>query len=148
MARVSPVSFPSDKFTEPYHDKSTLVQVMAWCHQATSHCLCLCWSSSRGAYYVVGPRWVKNHTHLFTTCIRIPCWNAICYKVFLMTLVTIEYSNEIQFCCTHSHSIIKYLHAWCCVIFSLEDNNLPVSILSVGDLVIWRARALDAMVLT
>ena len=22
-----------------FHDKSTLVQVMAWCHQATSHCL-------------------------------------------------------------------------------------------------------------
>ena len=24
-------------------DKSTLVQVMAWCHQATSHCLSQCW---------------------------------------------------------------------------------------------------------
>ena len=25
------------------NEKSTLVQVMAWCHQATSHCLSQCW---------------------------------------------------------------------------------------------------------
>ena len=27
-------------------DQSTLVQVMAWCHQATSHCLTQCWPRS------------------------------------------------------------------------------------------------------
>ena len=31
-------------------DKSTLVQVMAWCHQATSHYLNQCWSSSMSPY--------------------------------------------------------------------------------------------------
>ena len=36
--------------------KSTLVQVMAWCRQATSHYLGQCWPGSHG---VIRPRWVK-----------------------------------------------------------------------------------------
>ena len=39
-------------------DKSTLVQVMAWCHQATSHCLSQCWLSSLSPYDVARPQWV------------------------------------------------------------------------------------------
>ena len=35
---------------DPIDDKLTLVQVMAWCHQA-SHCLSQCWPS----WYVCGP---------------------------------------------------------------------------------------------
>ena len=40
-------------------DKSTLVQVMAWCHQATSHYLSQCWLSSLSPYGVTRPPWVK-----------------------------------------------------------------------------------------
>ena len=40
-------------------DKSTLVQVMAWCRQATSHYLSQCWPSSLSPYGVTRPRWVK-----------------------------------------------------------------------------------------
>ena len=40
-------------------DKSTLVQVMAWCHQATSHYLSQCWPRSMSPYGVVRPQWVK-----------------------------------------------------------------------------------------
>ena len=36
-------------------DKSTLVQVMAWCHQATSHYLSQCWLSSLSPYGVARP---------------------------------------------------------------------------------------------
>ena len=31
---------------DPADDKSTLVQVMSWCHQATSHYLSQCWPGS------------------------------------------------------------------------------------------------------
>ena len=41
-------------------DKSTLVQVMAWCRQATSHYLSQCWPSSMSPYGVTRPQWVKN----------------------------------------------------------------------------------------
>ena len=40
-------------------DKSTLVQVMAWCRQATSHYLSQCWPRSMSPYGVTGPQWVK-----------------------------------------------------------------------------------------
>ena len=40
-------------------DQSTLVQVMAWCHQATSHCLSQGWLSSLSPCGVTRPQWVK-----------------------------------------------------------------------------------------
>ena len=41
-------------------DKSTLVQVMAWGRQATSHYLSQCWPSSMSPYGVTRPQWVKG----------------------------------------------------------------------------------------
>ena len=40
-------------------DKSTLVQVMTWCHQAASHYLSQCWPRSTLQYGITRPRWVK-----------------------------------------------------------------------------------------
>ena len=41
-------------------DKSTLVQVMAWCRQATSHYLSQCWLRSLLPYGVTRPQWVNT----------------------------------------------------------------------------------------
>ena len=41
-------------------DQSTLVQVMAWCHQATSHYLSQCWLSSLSPYGVARPQCVNT----------------------------------------------------------------------------------------
>ena len=41
-------------------DKSTLVQVMAWCRQATSQYLSQCWPGSLSPYGVTRPQWVKK----------------------------------------------------------------------------------------
>ena len=38
-------------------NKSTLVQVMAWCRQATSHYLSQCWLRSMSPYGVTGSQW-------------------------------------------------------------------------------------------
>ena len=43
-------------------DKSTLVQVMAWCHQATSHYLNQYWPRSLPLYGITKPQWV-DHVH-------------------------------------------------------------------------------------
>ena len=40
-------------------DKSTLVQVMAWCRQATSHYLSQCWPRSMAPYGITRPHWVN-----------------------------------------------------------------------------------------
>ena len=50
---------PHMSVTTPYYDKSTLVQVMAWCHQATSHYLNQCWPISLPPYDVTRPQWVN-----------------------------------------------------------------------------------------
>ena len=42
-------------------DQSTLVQVMAWCHQATSHYRSQCWPRSLSPYGVTRPQWVKQN---------------------------------------------------------------------------------------
>ena len=39
-------------------DQSTLVQVMAWCRQATTHYLSQCWPSSMSPYGVTRPQWL------------------------------------------------------------------------------------------
>ena len=54
-------------------DKSTLVQVMAWCRQATSHYLSQCWPRSLSPYSVSRPQWVKanqsiNQSGVFQFC--------------------------------------------------------------------------------
>ena len=41
-------------------DQSTLVQVMAWCRQATSHYLSQCWPRSLSPYRINMPQWVKT----------------------------------------------------------------------------------------
>ena len=43
---------------DPTDDKSTLVQVMAWCSQKTSHYLHQCWLRSMTLYGVTRPQWV------------------------------------------------------------------------------------------
>ena len=40
-------------------DKSTLVQVMAWCRQATSHYLSQCWHISVSPNGITKPRWLN-----------------------------------------------------------------------------------------
>ena len=40
-------------------DKATLVQVMAWCREATSHYLSQCWPKSMSPNGVTRPQWVK-----------------------------------------------------------------------------------------
>ena len=39
-------------------DKSRLVQVMAWCHQATSHYLSQCWHRSMSPYGITRHHWI------------------------------------------------------------------------------------------
>ena len=45
-------------------DQSTLVQVMAWCCQATSHYLSQCWPRPLTPYGVTRPQWVKLWLYL------------------------------------------------------------------------------------
>ena len=51
-------------------DKSTLVQVMAWCRQATSHYLSQCWPRPMSPYGAIRPQWVRC---LHSVALAFPC---------------------------------------------------------------------------
>ena len=46
--------------------KSILVQVLAWCHQATSHYLSQCWPRSILPYGIIRLQWIKTLQHMLT----------------------------------------------------------------------------------
>ena len=53
-------------------DQSTLVQVMAWCRQATSHYLSQCWPRYMSPYGVTRPQWVKYLYGCHRGCLNNP----------------------------------------------------------------------------
>ena len=61
--------------------KSTLMQVMAWCRQATSHYLSQCWPRSMTPYGVTRPQWVKASASF------------VCNTVLYWTLIMMTSSN-------------------------------------------------------
>ena len=46
-------------------DNSTLVQAMAWCHQATSHYLSQCWPNLMSPYGITRPQWVNSLQYFY-----------------------------------------------------------------------------------
>ena len=65
-------------------DKSTLVQVMAWCRQATSHYLSQCWPGYMSPYGITRPWWVNYP--------GVSCWP-----------FTIMLSDQLNDICNHQY---------------------------------------------
>ena len=59
----------------PSDDKSTLVQVMAWCRQAASHYLSQCCPKSLSPYGVTRPQWVKYDLKIPSSASHLDIWN-------------------------------------------------------------------------
>ena len=62
-------------------DQSKLVQVMAWCRQATSHYLSQCWPRSMLPYGVIWPQWVN---------VNVWCSHEISWKCVSKNLISDE----------------------------------------------------------
>ena len=82
-------------------DKSSLVQVMAWCHQATSHYLSQCWPRSLSPYGVTRPQWVKALMYVLPQSLQLWIWymyHFIFYHVMMAPdcLVVIDICYESQ----------------------------------------------------
>ena len=60
-------------------DKSTLIQVMTWCHQATSHYLSQCWPGSLSPYGVTRPQWVNKHNTPNPVCSVATICHQVCF---------------------------------------------------------------------
>ena len=81
-------------------DNSTLVQVMAWCRQATSHFLSQCWPRSVSPYVVTIPQWVNlnknlNRNPIFFKEIHWICILQIsCSDLNVLWMLKPEYSGK------------------------------------------------------
>ena len=60
-----------------FDDESALIQVMAWCHQATSHYLSQCWPRSVSPYGTTRPQWVKHLKLLWTWSCTAAWWPGV-----------------------------------------------------------------------
>ena len=77
-------------------DKSTLVQVMAWCCQATSHYLSQCWPISMMPYCITRAQWVKCEKHCLFSCkesYRIIIKFQSCFTRHKNDLIILHYSK-------------------------------------------------------
>ena len=104
--------------------KSTLIQVMAWCRQATSHCLNQCWPRSLTSYGVTRPQWVNSlsSTTISKTTKQITSIHS--YSCFLSSWLTIakslpdlSYSFFFYFFVTIFMPSIFPLHSFGCKLF-------------------------------
>ena len=102
------------------NEKSTLVQVMAWCHQATSHYLSQCWPRSMLPYGVIRPQWVncpykiRVHGWLPNTCTM---FDYFCH---------LSQINSFWYCirCLSVRSLTKVAKAWDqCLEFSIIKKS-------------------------
>ena len=89
-------------------DKSTVVQVMAWCRQATNHYLSQCWPRSISPNGVTRPQWV-NKSALDLISNLQPCDSCI-------TMVRpLKYGKYIFVFKTHVQKCIN--SSWSCVTY-------------------------------
>ena len=65
----------------PPDDKSTLVQVMAWCRQATSHYLSQCWPNSMSPYGIT-----LGHNELTTMQVLQEPWRRMSVNCVIIDL--------------------------------------------------------------
>ena len=101
----------------PSDDKSTLVQVMAWCRQAASHYLSQCCPRSLSPYGVTRPQWVNGFSFVGHQAITWTSGNLLS----ILSLGT-------KFC----EILIKYktFHSWKCIWkcpFCPREDDLKVA---------------------
>ena len=100
-------------------DKSILVQVMAWCRQATSHYLNQCWPRSPTLYGVIRPQWVKCNMHQtwYYNIIPSDLWVLVmyifsCEHAALRKDQSVSPSVRLYFCLSATAFFIIFLYSY------------------------------------
>ena len=93
--------------------KWTLLQVMAWCCQATNHYLSQCWPRSLSPYDITCPQWDETPKSLHLK-MPSPKWQPFCLNVSSLNVLT------------HCDLVIPshYLNQCWFIMVSSSDNHL------------------------
>ena len=94
--------------------QSTLVQVMAWCRQATSHYLSQCWPRSPSPYGFTRPQWVKYWT---IDCSSFPFPVSLCIiQIYICHISIMIPFLQVSFCVKQVSGKVK------CKIFKHQSS--------------------------
>ena len=110
-------------------DKSTLVQVMAWCRQATSHYLNQCWPRSPTPYGITRPQWVNWLINTSLAEVRIFQKNhckAIPWLMMPWLLASPGHQQPCYWICLINNSMPSMRTNYCitmCVIWVLRNHS-------------------------
>ena len=105
------------------NDKSTLVQVMAWCRQAPIHYLSQCWPRSVSPYGVTWPQWIL---------IMIIVWYIYIYVLtrYIGSTRWSELELELKNLELECEWVISFRANFCnqltCIPFAVTNKALPV----------------------
>ena len=101
--------------------KSTLVQVMACCCQATRHCLIQYWP--RATHYGIRPQWVKQHITFLPVSTNYPLPS---FTVDPLTQITLIYGLQILQQITHQEDLktaqLSAASDHCCTLMPCINN--------------------------
>ena len=102
-------------------DKSTLVQVMAWCRQAPSHYLSQCWPRSMSPNGVTRPQWVNMRAMTWLNCETPGQWSELSHN-WTQCWLTVDWTvrNTFQWNCSWNSNIFiqekAFENVWCKVL--------------------------------
>ena len=117
------------------HERSTLVQVMAWHRQASSHYLSQCWPRSMSPYDVTRPQLVKCHlcqeiTEKYKHISAYKGLNISCQIASTYTILHIpfyDHSNSINsFSTNFDHNDPTHLQIWKILLVILKNEECHV----------------------
>ena len=88
-------------------DESTMVQVMAWCRQATNHYLSHCWPRSMSPYGVIMPQWVDMCVYISNTFMLL-CIYGIPIHAHISWSIINWYPDTPHQCIAHTHDLALF----------------------------------------
>ena len=128
-------------------DKLTLVQVMAWCRQATSHYLSQCWLSPLSLYGIARPRWVNKNFNIMPN-LSIMETTVACVNIWQRCLI-VRYHEDSNLqswqikslCHCEIWQVLLRQYCWnACSISWWWDISKHMHVMLFLDLVTWETR--------
>ena len=106
-------------------DKSTLVQVMAWCHHATSQYQSQCWPRSMSPYGITRPQWVDKYL-LYSSCSQVLLYFFLPkYNTFYNSLMRVTLSDIYLYKLQYIHPICLHICINKLTIIGSDSGLLP-----------------------
>ena len=120
---------------DPTDDESKLVQVMAWCHQTTSHFLKQCWPRSMSPYGITRLQWDKADLHsnfFIVECVTSQSHNrTTLFYIWIYQLPLLIQQLQKLLLDGYSRHCLPNSSVWCIIAeWTFNGSNIPPPVAS------------------